>query len=292
MEHKTMNLSLAFNDVIFTRTYLNNLGGVLYRLHRIGTDKNYIGTAKDMIDRLYSDWNGYVTIIKGKITGKYRKIHKAIIEYGIDNFEIIIEKTGDYYTEIEPLEEYYVMLYDSYRNGYNDTPTGKSNNKTGVRYDIKGKIAVHNPNTGQERFINPSELSEYQSIGFIKGHKSRPKNTTGGMTWANNGVINIMVKVNSELPNGFTLGKIQVQKEEVRFMNNGISQLRVPLSKVDEFLSNGYSLGRLNNPGNKGKTTVHKGTVTKYIDKSEVDKYLTDGYELGGAKRSRKKNSN
>lgn len=287
MIKEPLNFKILFSDKIRTRTELNNLGGVLYRIHHIGTTKNYIGTAKNIVDRIYSDFDGYFTILNGKIYDKYRKIHKALEEFGIENFELIIEKTGDFYIDIDPYETEYIIKYDSFNNGYNDTPTGKSNNKTGVKYDITGKTPIHNPVTGIQKFVYPHEINNYE--GFIPGHKTKPKKTTAGMTWATNDVINIMIYESDSIPQGFHLGKIQAPKERIRFMNNGIHQIRVPLSQVDEFKLNGYNEGRLNKLGNLGKVTVHKDGKTKYILESELEDHLKLGYSPGGAKRNRKK---
>lgn len=290
---KVLNLSIIFNDKIRTKTELNNLGGVLYRLHHIGTNKNYIGTAKNIVDRMYSDWDGYVTIINDKIYEKYRKIHRALDKFGIENFELIIEKIGNFYTDIDPYESEYIAKYDSFNNGYNDTPDGKSNNKTGVRYNITGRTPIHNPITGVQKFVYPYEIEEYENKGFIKGHKNKPKTTTAGMTWVTNDIINIMIYESDGIPEGFHLGKIQAPKEKIKFMNNGVHQLRVPISLIPEFKLKGYSEGRLNKPGNIGKVTVNKDGKTRYIFSDELDHYINNlGYFPGGAKRNRKsKNS-
>ena len=51
-------------------------------------------------------------------------IHKAMREYGINNFFVVeIEKCND--ELLDDKEKYYINKYDSYYNGYNSTPGGR-----------------------------------------------------------------------------------------------------------------------------------------------------------------------
>ena len=74
---------------------------------------------------------GYIYKIENNInnkiyigkTEKYltRALYKAINKYGVENFTFtVIEETND----CENREKYYIALYDTFKNGYNETLGG------------------------------------------------------------------------------------------------------------------------------------------------------------------------
>lgn len=85
------------------------------------TGKSYIGLTKYSMEfRL----NGHITCARN---GSPYKFHKAIAEYGIEQFEseILEECVTDVETLCE-LERYWIAFYDTYRNGYNMTEGGQT----------------------------------------------------------------------------------------------------------------------------------------------------------------------
>ena len=94
--------------------------------------------------------------------------YNAIRKHGIDSFEWDILRICDNDKELEAWEQYYILYYDTYKNGYNMTlggggtigykPTKESNDKrkragvnhwNGSRPEIRGK---NNPMYGVHRF--------------------------------------------------------------------------------------------------------------------------------------------
>lgn len=84
--------------------------------HTSPSGKSYIGmTSKQPEDR-WQKGNGYA---------EHTKFGKAILKYGWDNFSHeILEKNIQTLEEAKVREQYYIALFDSYRNGYNSTLGG------------------------------------------------------------------------------------------------------------------------------------------------------------------------
>lgn len=200
-------IKFEFNDLInYNDSLINSIksitDAVLYRIHQKSNDKNYIGVTRNLWKRLYKHY-GYVTPIIKHNEKKYRTIHRAILEFGPEDFEFIIELTGSF-DELDGKEKEYIELFDSYSNGYNMTPDGKGvygshyNEKPTIpkgyigvtngevtkfvskeEFDLmdksewsigstsKGLICITN---GSETIrVRESELSEYLSKGYRKG---------------------------------------------------------------------------------------------------------------------------
>ena len=90
--------------------------GYIYKLTNVITNKDYIGqTTRTPEIRLKEH------IEESKRTRcKGRKIYKSINEHGIENFKLTtVEECEN--SELEDREIYYVALYDTCRNGYNET---------------------------------------------------------------------------------------------------------------------------------------------------------------------------
>lgn len=98
--------------------------GIIYIITNSINDKVYIGQT---IQTLQERWQGHCR--KAYSTNEANMhIKRAIFKYGKDNFAIKeLERCS-----IETLDEreiYYINLYNSYQNGYNNTLGGKSGTK-------------------------------------------------------------------------------------------------------------------------------------------------------------------
>ena len=90
--------------------------GYIYKLTNIITNKEYIGqTTRTPEIRLKE----HIEESK-RIRCKGRKIYKSINEYGIENFKLTTVEECDN-SKLEDREIYYIALYDTCRNGYNET---------------------------------------------------------------------------------------------------------------------------------------------------------------------------
>lgn len=99
----------------------------IYKITNKISGKCYIGQAIDIRKRLQQ----HVTAANQK---KDLKLYQAINKYGISQFEVTIlvivnlfGKTQDEIKkELNAQEQFYINLYDTYKNGYNSTPGGDS----------------------------------------------------------------------------------------------------------------------------------------------------------------------
>ena len=94
---------------------------IIYKHTCKATGKSYIGLTKYSIEHRL---DGH---IKAARLGSRFQFHKAIAEYGIEQFES--EVLEDNITDAKILcerERYWIAFYDTYRNGYNMTEGGET----------------------------------------------------------------------------------------------------------------------------------------------------------------------
>lgn len=90
----------------------------IYKYENKLNNKIYIGQSRSIEDR----FTGHLYEAKHQPRSR---IDSAIKKYGISNFSIeIIEECSE--EELDDKEKFWIAFYDSYNNGYNDTPGGKS----------------------------------------------------------------------------------------------------------------------------------------------------------------------
>lgn len=85
------------------------------------------------------------------------------------------------------------------------------------------------------------------------------------------------------LSNGYSLGRGEDYTSPARgkvMMNKDLVPVAVDPSEINEYLEKGYSLGR-GKSSITGKVAVSKNGTIKYIDRSEVESYLSKGYSPG-----------
>ena len=120
----------------------------IYKFTSKTTGLSYIGKSID-IDRRYKEHrtrnDGYT-------------FHNAIKEHGWDDFEFeILELWSP--EELNEKEQYWIAFYNSYKNGYNETPGGEGNYTSGKRkpvaqYDLEGNfIAAYDSELDAERVL-------------------------------------------------------------------------------------------------------------------------------------------
>jgi group I intron endonuclease len=100
----------------------------IYKITNLITDKCYIGKTVNYAKRMQE----HRTIPFQPEHKEYEKtLYKSIRKYGLDNFSFeLIEELKDYSVSGER-EQYYITLYNSYNNGYNDTPGGDGGSEKG-----------------------------------------------------------------------------------------------------------------------------------------------------------------
>lgn len=92
--------------------------GYIYKICNDINNKVYVGQTTRTIEERFSEH------CHSALKGSNFLIHKAMREYGINNFFVVeIEKCND--ELLDDKEKYYINKYDSYYNGYNSTPGGR-----------------------------------------------------------------------------------------------------------------------------------------------------------------------
>lgn len=210
-------------------------GSILYRIHQISSGKNYIGYTDNLYNRLYK-WKGHVHRVNTKIN--MREIHKAIVKYGSDDFEFIIELFSNEYGLYKDKESEYIELYDSYYNGYNSTLSGKGGFTKGCKRMTDGENFY---------YISPKNYSEAISNGL---KDSPTKSSIKGKKYLNNGKENITLfpeEIQEFLNKNpdWRLGCLPKTNGYLSF-TNGINNTRVnslDIEKIDLLIKNGYKRG-------------------------------------------------
>lgn len=180
---------------------------------------------------------------------------------------------------------------------------------------VTGRIYIVKDNV--EKRIKAEELDLYLSNGWKKGRLEERKLFQIAGTKAATGIkkiykdgINKNVpkeEVDKWLAEGWRLGCIEKKqswseerKKEnskriseitkgTKCINNGKENKLVKLEKLDDYLKNGWVLGRLNvgklknyQTINKGKICINNGKINKYIFPEELEEYLNNGWKKGG----------
>lgn len=257
-----------FNDLV---NNYNNSGTiirrikdcVLYRIHHISLNKDYIGTTRSIKSRIWGKW-GYIR--KVELKNEISPIHKAIIDYGYKDFDIYIEEVNNDIIYIESLEEIYITKFNSFINGYNETPNGKGGkfNTTWITNGIESKrinldkyplpdgwkigheyltnrdkILVNNG--VKQIFISKEEKDRYLKEGYNIGSLTKP---VLGKIKINNGEICRYHDKCKPIPEGFKIGGLP--KDPLYYLNNGIINIRVKISEIESKIKEGWKRGRIN----------------------------------------------
>lgn len=101
------------------------------------------------------------------------KLGRALRKYNFENFEIKIKKCPDY--QLNEMEKYYIILYNSFKNGYNGTKGGDGGaTNTGRTFSEEHCLRMSISNTGLKRTEETKKnisLSQVDRIPWNKGTK-------------------------------------------------------------------------------------------------------------------------
>lgn len=101
-----------YKDLKFTGIYL---------IKNTITKNCYVGQAKNIASRIHQHLGSAFSASKKDYN---TPLHAAFRKYGIDNFVLEVLQKCEY-TELNELEQYWVSVYDCFKNGYNQTAGGK-----------------------------------------------------------------------------------------------------------------------------------------------------------------------
>ena len=143
------------NDIIRYR----NVAGI-YRFRNKLNDKSYVGQSLTIGKRIRE----HLCALRNK--RRLYTVHKAILKYGIENFEIEILTTFERLTNIRELlnlaEMVYIRYYNSFENGYNETLGGDS--MLGRKWSDSQRLRMREVMTGrkrQEDYVDPRSRRVY-----------------------------------------------------------------------------------------------------------------------------------
>lgn len=118
--------------------------GIIYKYTNRTNGKVYIGKTINEDDRKRNH---------KRCDGRISKFHRAILKYGWSNFnyEVLHRRCyvniDDCNTDLDLLETYYILLYDSFNNGYNCTYGGDG--CLGYRHDNNTKLLLSKLRVGE-----------------------------------------------------------------------------------------------------------------------------------------------
>lgn len=182
--------------------------GVIYKIQNIITHEIYIGQTthpRGFNGRYDFKGNGiervYKKLLGNEARGESHNQHlrRSIKKFGFDAFEVIeVFDTANTFEELNEKESYYIRLFDSYKNGYNQSfggdsisgynrPSGRDcpNSKRVCQISIDGQlIKIWNSATEatNELGIDPSSLSNVCNNKKIRKGGDVAK-TAGGYVW-------------------------------------------------------------------------------------------------------------
>ena len=292
---------------------------VVYCIKNNINNKCYIGSTKNLVNRLIGDRYGHLN--PNKLTNRPTCLNKDLLSDGLENFSVIILEEKDSFSEVEILEYHYIKEFDSYLDGYNLSVDGKGcigvdlSDKTWINdgsndylvftkdlnnilnsnkykgklflgkineYFKKGKIMMHL----EENIIivDPSEENKYLDLGYLRGFPE--SSSCKGRIHVNNGKFHKMIKkseLNDYINNGYTIGKLGKTTGDKVWVNKDNKSTLIDKSFVDHYLNElGYSKGRL------PKMWVTNGITDKGIYPDELAKYESLGFRKGRSNGKRR----
>ena len=175
--------------------------GVIYKIENKITHEVYIGQTthpRGFNGRYDFKGNGiervYKKLLGNETRGESHNQHlrRSIKKFGFDTFEVVeIFDTANTIEELNKKESYYINLFDSYKNGYNQSfggdsvsgyhrPSGKDcpNSKRVCQIGLDGKlIKIWDCATDAERELNINQTS------ICMVCKGKNRKTAGGFVW-------------------------------------------------------------------------------------------------------------
>lgn len=111
-------------------------------------NKKYIGQTRDSVEARFK-----AHIAEACKTNRNLHLYNSMRKYGIENFVVTILESNIPVEQLNDKEIYYIALYDTFNNGYNNTAGGggilgyKHSEETRRRISIKSKENMYKINT-------------------------------------------------------------------------------------------------------------------------------------------------
>lgn len=259
--------------VKITQENLNDLKKKgIYRIYCTKSNKSYIGsTWKSFRSR----WKQHLYKLNNN-NHRSKEMQNAFNKYGTDSFvceilEIVTDKNI-----LLKREEYYISLYDSYKNGYNENPIPSRS----PMYNLNSKIKSSNTHKKMWENIKNSMSKEEFEI-YKKEYAKKHKLEKGHTSW--NKGIKYTEEQTKNMHKPRIHGVSQAMKEvhkrnSKRFKDNAPYVIVYDINKkwINTFWCNSdlveYSKSEFNN-----LPIVINKNGTKFLDASKISNRCTDG---------------
>lgn len=244
--------------------------GYIYKITNNINGKIYIGKHKYSRPTLDESY---------RASGVY--INRSIEKYGWQNFTQELIDTADTLEELNHKECYYIKLYQcQHPSGYNLTDGGDG--LSNPSDEVREKMASKKRGTKQSEDTKSKRIASLKKVEHTlewrqkvsASNKGTPPSQLArqcsseahkGSVWYNNGAVEIMLTDGSQVPDGFTKGrlrnpfpshkgiphsperiaKIALKKSGTIWCNNGTTEKMIP---KDQPLPPGYVSGRIKKP--------------------------------------------
>lgn len=109
------------------------------------------------------------------------------------------------------------------------------------------------------------------------------------LKWINNGKINKRVpldQLDTYLNDGWIIGNLPTTTGHIWINKDGKNTM-IDESKLDEYIANGWTRGKISSFKERNRVKVYKDNITKSIQKEELEIYLANGWTRGVAFHNR-----
>lgn len=247
--------------------------GIIYKWTNLINGKSYIGQT------LYEDIRKQQHI-NGKHNNL---LYKAINKYGLDNFNYEVLEYVDDESKLSEREIYWISYFDSYKHGYNLTLGGEGTRGFSHTFTTeqiaklseshKGIIPWNKGKTGIYSEEHKKKIgSRDHKACWTEELKKQQSEKLKGRTSPNKGK-----KLSDE-----TKQKISESVKKSFAKNNTSQKLSIILKgKPSKRKGRHFGTNKIHSETMKNKVHVNNGEIAKMIDKELINEYLSNGWKLG-----------
>ena len=195
----------------------------IYKITNLINNKCYIGKTNNSERR----WKDHQRLAFTEGHKEYNKtLYKAMRKYGINNFVFeIIEELKDYSISGER-EKYWISLYDSYHNGYNENEGGDGGSEKGhCQGTSNGRALLSEEDVIKIRTLYKNGISRSECYSLFK---DKITESGFGKIWLGRTWSHIMPEVYTEenKKRNESLGKAQAARNRRLFNEEQVKEIR------------------------------------------------------------------
>ena len=179
---------------------------------------------------------------------------------------------------------------------------------------IAGRVSIRDVSDEHQKYVHPEELQKFLDDGWVVSHNKQTDESRKKISEKQSGRVRIKrgseekSELSEYLQDGWVRGILRDTQSAIKgkraVCKDGMVKY-INIDQIESYTEDGWELGGLKgikrskpkfpmsdasrkNKGNaiRGKTTVHKDAVIKFINKDELDDYLKDGWLPGSGRKS------